>query len=358
VTAALSAGVAIVRAARNRPPAGGPRDRHRLGLLAGEHPAAGVRRMALAQLELAIAMLAGDATAPLEAAEVHEMRKALKRLRALLRLARAPLGESRYADADAVARHAGHTLSLARDAEVTLETLERMIARHPRKLDRAGVRRLRSRLADEREQSRVRTLTDGAERANLLDELRACRSRLTAWQPESGASAGLQPGVRSLYRDGRARRRRAERAKGSGSRRLHEWRKRVKDLRYAAEALAPAEAPEERLAHKRKARSERRRAQHARRARRRLTRLAARADRLAETLGEHHDLGVLDAWVARQAGAPGGPVGRRGARRLKKLIAQRRAKLRRRALRDGARLYADRPKRFARRVSRASREAS
>jgi CHAD domain-containing protein len=102
---------------------------------------------------------------------------------------------------------------------------------------------------------------------------------------------------------------------------LHEWRKRVKDLRYVAEMLG---------AHK----------------------VAKRADELGELLGEEHDLAVLAQRVRREAkaGRASGAPGRRARKRLLKLIASRRRKLRKRALRDGERLYGRKPARFVRRV--------
>ncbi len=130
---------------------------------------------------------------------------------------------------------------------------------------------------------------------------------------------------------------------------MHQWRKRVKDLRYAAEALRRAEPdrglprPLPRLPGKRRKRisSEARW----------MRRLAGRADELGELLGEEHDLALFGAWLAehgRQAGA-----GRATRRRLRKQIVRRRRKLRRRALRDSRRLYARKPRALVRRVARA-----
>jgi CHAD domain-containing protein len=108
---------------------------------------------------------------------------------------------------------------------------------------------------------------------------------------------------------------------------MHEWRKRVKDLRYASEAIDSRET--------------------------RGGELARRADELAEALGEDHDLGVLDAWLREQR--RGGRRGvRRGAKAVRRAIARRRRKLQRRALRKGERLYRARPKKFVRGLRSAS----
>ncbi len=364
-TVALGAGVAIARAERDRRAARG----HRLGLLAGEPPADGVQRMAVGQLDLVLELLARHDAGALDATTVHEMRKALKRFRALLRLLRAELGEDAYSREDAVARGAGRVLAGARDAEVMRATLEQLIARHPRKLGgHAGVERLRGRLTSERDDALVAALADRASRAAVLGELRECRARVIAWRLTRGCDTEVvEPGLLKLYGRGRARYRRARRAKGGDSERMHAWRKRVKDLRYSAEALGPAPLPADAAARpgggrgrpSKKSKGNGRRQRRAGEARESLERLARRADRLGEVLGEDHDLGVLDAWVAAQlASGPGRPIGHRRARELRALIARRRKKLQKRALRDGERLFGHPPKRFVRRVAAAARSAA
>jgi len=81
-------------------------------------------------------------------------------------------------------------------------------------------------------------------------------------------------------------------------------------------------------------------------------RLAGRADALGELLGEEHDLAVLAERVRSDAHGQRArsTLGRGSRRALLKAIARRRRRLRKRALRDGGRLYARRPKRFVRRV--------
>jgi hypothetical protein len=80
--------------------------------------------------------------------------------------------------------------------------------------------------------------------------------------------------------------------------------------------------------------------------------VARRADELGELLGEEHDLGVL---AERLRGEGDGthaetPVGRRTRRALLRLIAKRRRKIRRDALRLGERLYRRSPARYLERV--------
>ncbi len=361
---AVGVGVALAKAEHERRTARERRAADRqFALLPGERPGDGLRRMALGQLDLALGLLGGeDGIAPDEEA-VHETRKALKRLRAMVRLVQYELGAQAFARESTALREAGRRLAGARDAEVMVATLDGLLERHPRKLgQRGGIRKLRTRLVWERERAEERTLGEEAIRSEVISELRAVRWRISGWRlPDREGIQWLEPGLKHLYGQGRRRYRRAARGRGDRGRALHEWRKRVKDLRYAAEMLDRGEpAGASGKAHRRKRKRGRRRrrrdepsgAQHMRK-------LARRADELAETLGEEHDLALLSERVSARRGPSTNVHLGRGARKvLLRQIARRRRELRRRALRDGARLYRRRPKRFVRRERKAYRRAS
>jgi CHAD domain-containing protein len=325
-TVALGVAVALARTERERRALRKRgRERRQFTPLKQEPLGSGHRRMVLGQLDLAIEALEGGAAKASPEQRVHEARKGLKRLRALLRLLRDELGEQTYERESALLRDAGRGLARARDAEVLLSTLEDLIARHPGKLaSRRGVLRMRGRLQQERDGAAALALADSATHAGTLSQLRGLRARVSDWQlAEPGGIEAIEPALERLYGKGRKRMRGAANAKGERRRMrtLHEWRKRVKDLRYVAEMLG---------AHK----------------------VAKRADELGELLGEEHDLAVLAQRVRREAkaGRASGAPGRRARKRLLKLIASRRRKLRKRALRDGERLYGRKPARFVRRV--------
>ena len=123
----VGVGVALVKAKRERR-AAAPRARVARGssLLAGEPPAAGLRRVILGQLDHAIELLEhyGDDGGAIDERTVHELRKTLKRLRALVRLLRDPLGRKRFARENAALRDCARGLAGARDAEVMVDTLD------------------------------------------------------------------------------------------------------------------------------------------------------------------------------------------------------------------------------------------
>jgi CHAD domain-containing protein len=60
---------------------------------------------------------------------VHEARKSLKRLRALVKISRPALGDARYRRENAEFRQTGRLLSAARDAKVLIETLDGLLER-------------------------------------------------------------------------------------------------------------------------------------------------------------------------------------------------------------------------------------
>ncbi len=334
--------------------------------------------MALGQVDLALEMLGADprvdagtgtgarrgergrsqgaAGAPPDEKAVHETRKAIKRLRALLRVLRRELGERGFQHENTTLREIAGELSRARDATVMLATLDALIERHPRKLARRqGVLALRRRLAAESATAQRLTLADPHDRARVLGELHAFRWRVSAWSLPADADIRLVAAdLERLYRQGRARRRRVLRARRQRTLAMHRWRKRVKDLRHVAEMLdrrGSAGARKGKSSGSGRSRGSGRSdaaATH-------LRKLAARADELGELLGEEHDLAVLAQHLRDGADARSGlwHTGPRTRKALLELIAKRRRKLRRRALRLGERLYGRKPAGFMRGVRSA-----
>jgi hypothetical protein len=98
-------------------------------LQAHEGMAAGLRRIALEEVDRAIEQVAGRGDADRDSA-IHDARKRLKKARAVARLARFELGGARRVDNDAM-RDAARRLSGARDAHVLVGTLDALRERTP-----------------------------------------------------------------------------------------------------------------------------------------------------------------------------------------------------------------------------------
>lgn len=407
-------GVGLAAAARTQRERRAARAR-RFGLLAGEPAAWGLRRIALAQLDIAIGLLSEDSAGLAQEDAVHEARKAFKRLRALMRLLEDELGAAAAGRELEILRDAGRQLAGARDGEVLVTTLDEVLRRAPRKLARRrAVRELRAQLERERVAATQQMLQDTVTRARVVGALQEMRARVLAWRLSERSAIELAgPGLRRIYREGdRARRKaRKQRAGKHNARAMHTWRKHAKELRYALEVLEEDDAkstqrdkgqqPNKNKRNKNKRDKGRRvkgqrgkgkrdkgkpkgarqkTAEQAELKRKRIAVAAKRADALGEMLGEDHDLVVLSERVraiesaprrrrrerhagphTEHAGPHTGRVDGRARRRARKArrarkqllreIARRRAKLRTRALRAGATLYEYKPARFVRRLA-------
>lgn len=306
----------------------GPDGDRAFALSQGEPLPSGLRRVGRSQIASALERLEPDETGFSEEA-VHEARKSLKRLRALARLLQGELGAARYRRENGALRDDARHLAAARDAEVMLATLDAIMRRHPDRDLGDGAVALRAQLSAERDVAAQRLLADPGPVESVAGDLRRQRRRIQRWIGPEAEFAAIEPGLKRIYGQGRQRLR-AVQAKPTSAN-LHDWRKRVKDLRYSAEILAPA-GPK------------------------RMRRTARRADRLGELLGEEHDLALLGGLVERRAELFSDDAGRRD---LLKLIDRRRSRLRREALRRGAKLYARKPGAFVGRTARAwSRQAN
>jgi CHAD domain-containing protein len=350
-TAALRLGVAAAVAERERRAARARKERERhFALLPGESAGEGLKRMALAQLDLAIEMLAADNGAVSASEAVHEARKALKRLRALLALLSDQLGEEVVERDTDVLRRVGRRLAGARDAEVMVATLDDLVRRHPQKLaGRPAVHALRERLAAERDRAAQPIGPAAPARTLSLSDLYTLRARVGAWQLDRRPGiAPLAPAVRRIYRGGLRRFERARAGRGDRAAAMHRWRKRVKELRYVAEALSRFQPDPRWLAvdgvlsgGPRRRNPPPRRAAFTRR-------LARGADKLSELVGAEHDLRMLEERVRAELDCQ-----RDGDAALLKLIRRRRKRLRRRALKRGGKLYRLSPKKLVRRLRAA-----
>jgi CYTH domain-containing protein/CHAD domain-containing protein len=287
-------------------------------LRSGESVADGSRRIVRARLDEAIGGLdaAGDDT--LDEA-VHEARKSLKRLRTILRLARDELGDEVYRSENTGFRDAGRRLSGARDSQVVVETLDGLCGRYRGELPQGGFTALRDALRQEHEAARKRLQADADTLRDVVEKLRSARARTAAWPIDRDDLDALAPGLRRIHRRGR-------KALGaihepSGDEALHELRKRAKDLWYASQILGPA-APKK------------------------TKKMAKRAHKLADLIGEDHDLAVLQQTAERHHEHLREPE----PDALRELIERRRSELQRRALSRAKRLYRRKPRAVVRRV--------
>ena len=302
--AAATAGKLVSDRARRR-----RRDERRFRLRSAEPLDDGVRRAARGRVDDAVDHLEGRMREDGSTA-VHEARKSLKRARALVRLGRDALGDEAYRRENAAYRAAGRRLAAARDAEVVVQTLDGVTERYADELRPDADTALHERLEREREAARAALEDDGDERDGTVASLEQGRARIATWELADDI-APLARGLRRIYRRGRRRMRDAR--KDPSVEALHEWRKRVKDLWHAYELLRPARPKQ-------------------------MKRCAKEVHRLADLLGEDHDLAVLRARARRPD--------------LRAVIDRRRGELQDEAFALGERVYARKPGAVARRVKK------
>lgn len=320
VGAALGTGALAAKVVRDRL-LSAREDRRQFRLRDGEPVPDGIERIARGQLDMSIERLDGHTGEELGTA-VHEARKSFKRLRATVRLARDELGDEVYRRENIAFRDAGRRLAGTRDSQVVLETLDALSERYPSEAPRAGFVGFRETLAGEHAAAQ-RRLQDGAAVAEVVSELHQARGRVPAWPLQREALDSLAPGFKRIYWRGRGAYRNARREPSSEN--LHELRKRVKDLWYAARIVRPA-------------------------SRKRMKGLARAAHELSDLIGEEHDLAILEERASewRDRFDDERTVGKLGT-----LIERRRDELRHEALRLGARLFRKKPRKVARPLAKS-----
>jgi CHAD domain-containing protein len=196
-----------------------------------EAPVSGVgdtlKAYVLHELDVAGRMLGRNGT-ELHAG-IHEARKAIRHVRAALRLGRKSLGGGAARALDDLGE-LGESLSAVRDANVIVQTLETLVTKTAQRKQRALLRRLCRTFADRRAMQLARLLEDDpamARRRARLRELRDATASL-AW-------TGLSP--RRVQSELARTMRRAERV----SKRAHDlrdgelrhrWRRRLRRLRH------------------------------------------------------------------------------------------------------------------------------
>jgi CHAD domain-containing protein len=271
------------------------------GLTFNETPADAVERVRREQLEAAAEVLR-DGDDPVEA--IHDARKRIKKTRALLRLARPGLTKAQFRRRNRALRDTGRGMSANRDADVLAETVEllaeRFTGQYPKTFF-AGVKRPLATHA-----RALRREADAGAHADTLSGLAQDRWPLGALDADA-----LADSLRRTYVRGREAFATADREPTVTN--LHEWRKRVKDLWYQERLL------EDTWPGIMKAQ-------------------AKEAKRLSKLLGEDHDLAVLAERVDDD--------------QLHEMIDIRRAELLEQSRDLGRRVYAERPKAFARRARR------
>jgi CHAD domain-containing protein len=283
----------------------------------GAPVAAEVRRIVLRQLEVAISELhtVGD---PQSDEAVHDARRRIKKIRAIIRLVR-PVLDKAYRSVDDDLRTVARMLAPVADGRGIIETLDELARRYGKAIPpqtlaaaRAGVMR-----------NGARADRDAAERGVLevaAGTLRSERKRVKHWHMTAQGFGAIGPGLEESYR--RARHMMIVAWSKPKPSHFHVWRRYVKDHWFHVRLL------------------EGRCGYH-------LVGYERRIEALDGVLGEYHnvillrDLLVTDIHLSREETA-----------RCLRVIARYQRLLRRHAELLGVGIYTERPRRFVRRIRR------
>lgn len=280
----------------------------------GESLATAFGRIAAEEIDLAMAqsrrLHRGEA--------VHNARKALKRLRALLRSLRVAFPKKLFR---AENRHIAATcrrISPLRDVHVQLRTLGKLKAAASPAGDHIRRQLLRQ------QSSFIRRIP--ALRKTVRALLEVSRQSLASWPLRKATAEDLASGLKRIYKQGREAFKTARKSPTPGH--LHAWRKKTKSLGYGLEMIKNLGSGE-------------------------LSKMIRSSDILTEALGDDQDLFmVLRALDKEHRSNPASDFDR-----LANRISLKRAKRQKRAFKLGEKVYGEKPGGFEKRLDRYLRRA-
>jgi hypothetical protein len=280
-----------------------------------------IRRVVTEEAQAAVDVLRSTGSDDREVA-VHEARKHCKKARAALRLAAPLFDDDELRACTRPIRDAGRALAPERDVAVVLSTLTSLREAHREQLRSEFVDQIQLELEQRRD-----AVNDGdgaADPAQVTRNIEEALMRLQTWRPvQLETTEALERGLVASYRKSARAYRRVEQV-ASVPEAWHRWRQAVKDVWYDSRLLRRAWPPVMRG-------------------------VAKGLDRSAESLGEAQNLSLLIATIEGGRGTAWNPY---GADLIIDLAERRRDALWSVGLSDGARIHAEKPVRFARRVAR------
>jgi CHAD domain-containing protein len=244
---------------------------------------------------------------------MHNARKALKRLRALLRSLRVAFPKKLFRSENRRLAAVGRKIAPLRDVHVQLRTLGKLD-------DGSGnaSRQIRRDLL-RREQHYTRKIPEL--RRAVRQMLDASRQIIASWPVHQATFPKVAAGLTRVYKAGKKAFKAA--SKNPTPENLHQWRKQAKTLGYGLELI-------QRVGPKK------------------IGKWIKKTEELSESLGDDHDLFlVLDALRQEHAARPASDYGS-----LSKRIAAKRARLQKRAFKLGTRIFGKRPGAFEKHLQR------
>lgn len=205
-----------------------------LALRQRETVRAALRRNLDKRIALATALLAAPPDGE-SSGRIHEARKQLRHVRALLRLIARESGHRRRARGTRRLRKVMRGLSAGRDASALLQALLR--SGRAARLPAQSLERLRSTLEFRRNRAHAAILSDPTRHTDLLASLRNARKDVQHVSQIAAGWGSIGAGLREIYSTARTAATSISSADNPPDETWHEARKRAKDLLYALEFL-------------------------------------------------------------------------------------------------------------------------
>jgi CHAD domain-containing protein len=283
-------------------------------LKAGEPVSSEVRRIVLRQLDLAASELVsiGD---PESDEAIHDARRRVKKIRAIIRLVRPVLDKAHRSDPDL--RRVSRLLAPVADGQGVIDTLNQLLHRYRKHLPRKTASAIRSDLVARSKHIDQKAANNGVLKI-AKKTLRAERERVKRWRLSADGFRAVAPGLKESVRRARAAMVAAWMKPTAAHH--HAWRRHVKNHWFHVRLL------EERCGD-------------------RLQPYQRHLEALDGALGEYHNLVLL-----REVLVGDTTLQRREVARCLGIVERYQRALRRNAQVLGMRIYNEKPRRFVSRV--------
>jgi CHAD domain-containing protein len=250
---------------------------------------------------------------------IHEARKSVKKVRAILQLIDADDGAG-LANSQHQLQTVNRRLSRVRDADAMMSILDKLRSESPRLVSKRTFMRARRRLS-----SYKRAAMAAAARKRVWTkagrDLRKLRQATKRWRPTHRGFGALEPGIRFTHRRGREAMVRAR--KGQRAADFHQWRKQIKALWYELRLIENCD--------------------------RSVQRDVAALQRAETFLGDDHNVVVLCAELSKDASICDGPV---DLSRLRLAADRYQCNLRRKAIGNAQRIYRRQSRKYVKGIKR------
>ncbi|WP_026934801.1 CHAD domain-containing protein [Christiangramia echinicola] len=161
---------------------------------------------------------------------IHDIRKRLKKIRALARIVRDELGDEKYNEINIFFRDLGREISDFRDLTAHLETIALLNERYGKHIYVNFLSTIHKQIEKERDTMEKELRESKFFSEHLVDKLKQAQKKLLTWPVHNNDIQIILPSIKRVYKRGKKALKKSY--KNPTKENFHEWRKRVKYLWY------------------------------------------------------------------------------------------------------------------------------